>query len=104
MPEGKAFTVGTTEECGLQLAAAEMQAVIAAARRNGTTLGQEAIAAGFIDEATLYRNKAAWIGLPFLDGADGGEVGDVAFLDRQLLEPRLLRMRRDARGVTLVVP
>lgn len=75
-----------------------------AARRNRTSPGAEAVAAGLIDEASLYRNKAEWLGLPFLEPTPDAEIGDVPHLDRQLMQPRVLRLRQGHRSLTLLVP
>jgi cellulose synthase/poly-beta-1,6-N-acetylglucosamine synthase-like glycosyltransferase len=80
----------------------------AAAQRaivNGTTIEQELIASGLIQEKTYYAALARALRLPFVETIEDGAVADKPSLDSQLIRPRMLRLTHSRNApVTAIAP
>ncbi|MGN6551544.1 MAG: glycosyl transferase, partial [Pararhizobium sp.] len=81
--------------------------VEAAARRaaeNGTTIERELIAHGRIAAETYYEVLARILGLPYLSFIPAAEVVVSPHVDAALARPRLLRIERGGRALTVLAP
>jgi len=80
------------------------QAMVLAAE-HGTTVEEELVASGNIDETTYYEALAEKLGLDFLPEIDPSRVQDLAGLDSQITRPEMLRVHHASRPpVTVIVP
>lgn len=79
--------------------------LIGRAEAHGTSVEEELLASGAVEEQLYFEALARTLGLPFLDSIDAGTVHDLPGLDAQLLEPQLLRLHFATRPpVTVIVP
>ncbi|WP_299865810.1 glycosyltransferase family 2 protein [uncultured Hoeflea sp.] len=81
-----------------------VQAAAQAAATNGTTLENELIAARLIDSHLYYRWMAGELGLDYIDEIQTGEVIRLPSMDVLLHRDGPLRLSRDGRLVTVIVP
>ncbi len=75
----------------------------ASARRNGTAIEDELLAAGAVSPEAYYRRLAFYLGLPFLTAIDAGSVADRRKLDRLLASPSGLRLESGEGGATFAI-
>lgn len=75
------------------------------AQHHGTSVEQELLAAGGIDETIYYEALAEMLGLEFIPAVDPARVQDIAGLDTQLVRPEMLRIHHASRPpVTVMIP
>jgi len=73
--------------------------------RNGSTIEQELLADGSINEDAYYAAMARMLRLPFLESLDPDRIVDREFLDTQLVRPISVRLTHPRRTpVTVIVP
>ncbi|MBP1858183.1 glycosyltransferase family 2 protein [Rhizobium herbae] len=72
---------------------------------HGTTVEEELLASGEIDETIYFEALAEKLGLDFMPDIDSGRVQDIADLDTQIARPEMLRVHHTSRPpVTVIVP
>jgi len=77
----------------------------ARAARNGTTIEQELLADGSVEESAYYAALARMLRLPYLETLDPRLIADSALLDTQLVRPTVVRLTHPRRTpVTVIVP
>ena len=75
------------------------------AEDHGTTVEEELLASGEIDETIYFEALAERLGLDFMPRIDPARVQDVAGLDTQLVRPEVLRVHHATRPpITVIVP
>ncbi|MCV9998935.1 glycosyltransferase [Pararhizobium sp. YC-54] len=75
------------------------------AQAHGTTVEDELLASGEIDETLYFEALADILGLDFMPAIDPGRVQDIEGLDSQIVWPELLRVHHPSRApVTVIVP
>lgn len=75
------------------------------AQAHGTTVEDELLASGEIDETLYFEALAETLGLDFLPVIDPGRVQDIEGLDTQLTRPEIIRVHHASRPpVTVIVP
>ncbi|KAA0699416.1 glycosyl transferase [Neorhizobium sp. P12A] len=80
----------------------------AAAQRaiaNGTSIEQELIASGLVEEKAYYAALARALRLPFVETVEDGAIVDSPSLDSQLIRPRMLRLTHSRQApMTAIAP
>jgi cellulose synthase/poly-beta-1,6-N-acetylglucosamine synthase-like glycosyltransferase len=72
---------------------------------NGTSIEQELIASGLVQERTYYAALAHNLDLPFVEAIEDGLVTDRPLLDSQLTRPTMLRLSHSRHApVTAIAP
>jgi cellulose synthase/poly-beta-1,6-N-acetylglucosamine synthase-like glycosyltransferase len=75
------------------------------AENHGTTVEDELLASGEIDENIYFEALAEMLGLDFVRDIDPGLVQDITGLDTQIARPEILRLHHASRPpVTVIVP
>lgn len=75
------------------------------AARNGTTVEQELLSDGWVDEHAYYAALARALDLPYVGAIDPRQVADHEGLDTQLLQPTTLRIQHSRHApLTVIVP
>jgi hypothetical protein len=75
------------------------------AQSHGTTVEEELLASGEIDETVYFEAMAETLGLNFMPDIDPGRVQDIEGLDTQIARPEILRVHHASRPpVTVIVP
>ncbi|CAN7248419.1 glycosyltransferase [Pararhizobium sp. LjRoot255] len=75
------------------------------AEEHGTTVEEELLASGEINEAIYFEALAERLGLDFVPGIDPNRVQDIAGLDTQIIRPEMLRVHHASRPpITVIVP
>ncbi len=75
------------------------------AENHHTTVEEELLASGEIDETIYFEALAEKLGLDFMPDIDPGRVQDVAGLDTQIARPEMLRVHHASRPpITVIVP
>lgn len=75
------------------------------AQAHGTTVEDELLASGEIDETIYFEALAETLGLDFMADIDPGRVQDIEGLDTQIARPEILRLHHASRPpVTVIVP
>ncbi len=75
------------------------------ARANGTTIEQELLADGSVDEQVYYAAMARLLGLPFMEEIPPDQIMDRAALDVLLQRPTILRLHApDKAPLTAIAP
>ncbi len=75
------------------------------ARKNGSTLEDELLASGLVEEDAYFGAFARYLRLPFFPEIDPERVADIGHLDTQLVKPRFLRLTSlHGKSPLLVVP
>lgn len=73
--------------------------------RNGTTVEQELLADGSVEQDAYYAAMARMLRLPFLQSLDPGRIVDIANIDTQLVRPVTVRLTHPRRmPITVIVP
>lgn len=77
----------------------------ARAAARGTTIEQELLASGHVDEEAYYGALARLAGLPFIEAIPDGSLADTVGLDSQLVRPCSIRLHGQARPpITVIAP
>jgi cellulose synthase/poly-beta-1,6-N-acetylglucosamine synthase-like glycosyltransferase len=75
------------------------------AEEHGTTVEEELLASGDINEAIYFAALAERLGLDFMPAIDPNRVQDIAGLDTQIIRPEMLRIHHASRPpITVIVP
>ena len=75
------------------------------AQAHGTTVEDELLASGEIDETIYFEALAETLGLDFMPAIDASRVQDMEGLDTQLTRPEIIRVHHASRPpVTVIVP
>jgi hypothetical protein len=75
------------------------------AEEHGTTVEEELLASGEINEAIYFEALAERLGLDFVPDIDPNRVQDIAGLDTQIIRPEMLRVHHASRPpITVIVP
>ncbi|MCY0149777.1 glycosyltransferase [Hoeflea sp. G2-23] len=89
-------------DCGI--GKPHVDAALAAANANATTVEKELLAEGLIEPELYYRWLAGELGLNFIDRIDPAEVVRLPSMDTLLHRDGPLRLWRDGRQLTVIVP
>jgi len=73
------------------------------AARNGTTIEQELLHDGWVDENAYYAALAQMLKLPYLAELDARKIHDAMALDTQLQTPRMVRLQHLRRETTIAI-
>ncbi len=75
------------------------------AQAHGTSVEDELLASGEIDEALYFEALANMLDVPFMRDLDAARILDIAGLDTQIIRPETLRLHHPSRPpITVIVP